>query len=180
MKTLNEEKANLRKQLREAYRAISPTERREKSNLLQERILRELAGTEARRIFCYVSYGWEPETGELIRALLRLGKEVAVPRCRDDGTMDAILIRSMEDLKPGMYGIPEPAADRESCSPGSIDLALVPAMALSPEGKRLGKGGGYYDRYLPKLCCPAWGISFFECPVPAEEHDVRMDRCFTV
>lgn len=66
--------------------------------------------------------------------------------------------------------------------PEAFDLAIVPAVAFDREGYRLGRGGGYYDRYLEQTNCVKAGLCFesFLLPsVPHEAHDVRMDRIFT-
>jgi 5-formyltetrahydrofolate cyclo-ligase len=66
--------------------------------------------------------------------------------------------------------------------PGKIALALVPGRAFDPSGNRLGRGGGTFDRILSGLAAPKWGICF-SCQVveriPAEPHDVRVDRIVT-
>lgn len=60
----------------------------------------------------------------------------------------------------------------------SIDLAVIPGMAFDHKGNRLGRGKGYYDRLLPKLCCPIIGLCFpfqYLDNIPVEEHDRRVD-----
>lgn len=61
----------------------------------------------------------------------------------------------------------------------TIDLAIIPAVAFDPEGNRLGRGRGYYDRLLPRLRCHTIGICFpFQLipHVPHEPHDMRVDE----
>lgn len=60
-----------------------------------------------------------------------------------------------------------------------IDLAIIPGMAFTPQGDRLGRGKGYYDRLLPQLTCPLIGLAFpFQMvdSIPTEDHDVKMDE----
>ena len=114
-------------------------------------------------------------------ALLQ-GRCVGVPLCRGGGIMEAHEIPSWETLVPGAFQIPEPGCGTPVLPPEAFDLAIVPAVAFDREGYRLGRGGGYYDRYLEQTNCVKAGLCFesFLLPsVPHEAHDVRMDRIFT-
>ena len=96
--------------------------------------------------------------------------------------MQAHEIPSWETLVPGAFQIPEPGCGTPVLPPEAFDLAIVPAVAFDREGYRLGRGGGYYDRYLEQTNCVKAGLCFesFLLPsVPHEAHDVRMDRIFT-
>lgn len=87
------------------------------------------------------------------------------------------------DLVPGAMNIPEPAPHTEPVSPCSIDILIVPGVAFTIQGERLGYGGGYYDRYIPQ-CTQARiiALSFEEQLVPAlptEPHDLRIPELIT-
>ena len=73
-----------------------------------------------------------------------------LPRVRSRTEMDWVEIPSLSLLQPGAYGIPEPPADRPAADPGgyAATLALIPCLAAGTDGVRLGRGGGYYDRFL--------------------------------
>ena len=81
-------------------------------------------------------------------------------------------------LQPGAYGIPEPPADRPAADPGgyAATLALIPCLAAGTDGVRLGRGGGYYDRFLAQykgerlLLCPAAALL---ADLPADDWDAR-------
>ena len=145
-----------------------------------ERIMRDVLDSawyrEAKSVFIYVSVGKEPDTHALIRAALRDGKEVYVPRCREKPVMDAVRIFSADELRPGVFGIPEPAADGPR--PGAVGLAVVPCVSVSPRGDRLGHGGGYYDAFLSGHPCRTVCLchkTLMSRDIPAGSRDVPVD-----
>lgn len=131
---------------------------------------------EAKSVFIYVSVGKEPDTHALIRAALRDGKEVYVPRCGEKPAMDAVRIFSPEDLRPGSFGIPEPPAGSPCAQ--RVDLAVVPCVSVSPQGSRLGHGGGYYDAFLSGHPCRTVCLchqALMSRDIPAGSLDVPVD-----
>lgn len=136
----------------------------------------------AKTVFCYVSMPDEPDTAKLIAAALDAGKTVCVPRCYGKGKMDAVPIRSFSELNPGRYGIPAPGADAKALPPSQIDLVVVPCLAAGKDGKRLGHGAGYYDRYLAS--CPGESVclcfdELLTDRIPTDRYDVLMDHVLT-
>ena len=110
---------------------------------------RLLAGPEAARagsVFIYVSQGNEVDTRALIGEFLRQGKTVTVPLITGEGTMEAHRITCAGDLSPGKFGIHAPRSPRPFA--GDPDLAVCPGVAFTARGDRLGRGKGYYDRFL--------------------------------
>ena len=133
----------------------------------------------ARAIFCFVSMPYEADTRKIIRDALSKGKRVGVPRCEGKGIMNAYEIHSPErDLRPGKWSIPEPAADAPLMDPADFSLVLVPCCTAARDGRRLGFGGGFYDRYLFKtnavravLCRERVMCD----DIPINSHDLTMD-----
>ena len=126
----------------------------------------------------------EPDLRPLAEHLLSLGTQVAFPiSIKESLTLDFRLISSLNELKRGAYGIPEPAA---SC-PSPADLAgavcITPALALDMHGYRLGYGKGYYDRFLqshPNV--HSIGVAyrdFIAKELPHNEHDIPLDLIIT-
>jgi 5-formyltetrahydrofolate cyclo-ligase len=82
-------------------------------------------------------------------------------------------------LERNNWGIEEPIPTLcTRIDPADIQMALIPAIAFDQAGHRLGYGKGYYDRLLPQLHCPCYGIGFTEQLVPdslpVEPHDVAL------
>ena len=120
----------------------------------------------------------EPDTAEILRRALADGKRLLLPRVRSKTEMDWVEIPSLSLLQPGAYGIPEPPANIPSADPGgyAATLALIPCLAAGTDGVRLGRGGGYYDRFLAQykgerlLLCPAAALL---ADLPADDWDAR-------
>ena len=126
-------------------------------------------------LFC--SLADEPDTGTVLRRWSD-AKRLAVPRV--EGETMRFCRYDPAAMRPGAFGIEEPGPEAETCDPAEIDLVLVPGVAFSPDGRRLGRGRGYYDRYLAQAGVRAVkiGVCFAHQlteEVPAEPHDVRMD-----
>lgn len=133
---------------------------------------------EARTVFIFVGTKEEINTRPIITDALKQGKRVAVPKCISKGVMEACLIDSLDNLEAGSYGIQEPGNDAVRVQPEEIDLAVIPCCTCSHTGKRLGYGGGYYDRYLGRVA----GMKAVICmerimrdDIPVEEHDQAVD-----
>lgn len=133
----------------------------------------------AKNVFVYVGIGCEVRTDALIEKLISDGKRVYVPLCQGNGEMDAVYIPSLASLKPGRYGIPEPRECGEKAVPEELDIIIVPGVAFGLDGTRLGRGAGYYDRFLSRarkakkiaLC----RVAVLHETVPTEPHDEKVD-----
>jgi len=133
---------------------------------------------------------YHPIPGELdclplVREAWRLGKAVLLPKVsRAERRMAAFRWRSPEDeMTAGSYGIREPARG-EPWPLGELDLVIVPVLACDRRGLRLGRGGGYYDRFLAQdsLRATTCGLAFARQVVdvlPAEAHDVPVEIVVT-
>ncbi|MGE5591871.1 MAG: 5-formyltetrahydrofolate cyclo-ligase [Bacillota bacterium] len=182
-----ESKASLRLRLAAVREGLSPAERAARSHEAAARLLGLPAYRQARSLMVYVSFRTEVETGGLIQAALADGKVVLVPKVqRQPKSLLACRIRRFpEDLQPGAYGILEPApAASEPWPPEQIDLVVVPGLGFDRRGRRLGYGGGYYDRFLagPASRGVAVGLAFAEQVVgalPADPFDRSLDLIVT-
>ena len=115
-------------------------------------------------VLCFAALPDEPDTDAILRRALAEGKRLLLPRVLSKTEMDWVEITALTQLVPGHFGIAEPPADLPPTDPTTLPgrlLALVPCMAAGRDGTRLGRGGGYYDRFLAHytgeklLLCPA-------------------------
>ena len=140
-------------------------------------VLRAPEVRRAATVAAYVSVGTEPGTGPLLSALAETGRPVLLPVLLPDGDLDWAVHTGDADLVRARRGMLEPAGP--TLGPDAVasaDAVLVPGLAVSDRGDRLGRGGGSYDRALARV--PA---STFTCvllhdgevglPVPVDAHD---------
>lgn len=171
-------KQQLRRDFKARRAAMSADEVTRASASIRQHLLALEQVRSARSIFTYVSINNEPDTRQLIQDLLAQGKTVSVPRIDADGRMHAHIIQSLSDLTPSgpeQYRTPVPPEDAPIEPFPGADLTILPGLAFTTAGKRLGMGGGHYDRYLadhpdtfPIALCYAWQVID---DLPAEPHD---------
>ncbi len=176
------EKQELRTQLRKKRREI-PDDLRQK---IDDGIFCNVTACEefssSDTLLLYVSCKGEADTRRILRYALELKKQVAVPRCGENGEMQFFLIGSMEELSPGAYGIPEPVGERLAEITDKT-VCFVPGVAFTQRGERLGQGGGYYDRFLENYPdIRTVGICYSDMlldTLPTEAHDRCVDVVIT-
>lgn len=175
-------KRRLRQEIKERLKTLSEEECQKADREIGERLFGLEAWREAKVVFCYVSTGREVDTSAIIARALEEGKRVGVPLCTAPGVMEVRQIEGMESLIPGFYGIPEPKRDCPLIEPEEIHLAVVPGLSFTADGFRLGYGGGYYDRYLPRVGGLKLALCREKClssHLPTESHDMPMDGVLT-
>ena len=135
---------------------------------------------DAATVAAYVSVGSEPGTGLLLDALVAAGKRVLLPVLRPDNDLDWGLYVGPESLRKAVRGLWEPAGARLGTDAvRTADVVLVPGLAASPSGDRLGRGGGSYDRALARVPAgtPVAVVLYDDevgLAVPTDAHDVRV------
>ncbi len=179
---LAREKKRLRLIAAETLGSLSPGALKEAGEKITAHVLSSLQYRRAASLFIYVSTDREPDTRALVEDAWQSGKAVYVPKCHGQGRMDAVRVYSWQDLVPGAYGIPEPAGDSSDGPFPSIDLAVVPCVCAARDGRRLGRGAGYYDRFLSAHPMPCLCLCFHAMlrdDLPVGPLDARMDAVAT-
>ena len=153
-------KKEARQQVKEWMKKLDKNyiEKADQSIFEQVKELKEFQ--EAKTIFCYASMKNEVDTWQLIALALKQGKNVGVPLCIGKGIM-------------------EPSRRCPILSKEKIDMAVIPCVSADREGRRLGHGAGFYDRFLDGVTFPKILVCYKELmmdQVPTEEHDILMDQ----
>ena len=145
-------KLALRDQLAAARRRIPLPELGEHARAIAAHLLASDDVRRAATVATYVSVGREPGTSVLLDALVDAGKRVIVPVVLPDLDLDWATYDGPESLTRARMGLLEPVTPRLGVDAvATADVVLVPGMAVSPTGDRLGKGGGCYDRALGRV-----------------------------
>lgn len=178
----------LRKKILNLLRNQKEEDRFKKSRRILKKLFAIRKVQQARTILFYASFDGEVETFEMIKQAQRLGKKIALPVVMKDQKkiVPALIENPQEDLQIGHYGIKEPTGVcMRFVELEQIDLILVPGIAFDKKNNRLGRGHGYYDRFLSAVpaSIPAFGLAFdfqvVECLPRPEEHDVKVSRVIT-
>jgi 5-formyltetrahydrofolate cyclo-ligase len=183
-------KGTIRSRLLAARRACAPEQRAAWSAMACEVLVEQIGGADV--VAAYASFGTEPDTGPLLASLYARGIRVLLPILENDMDLswgwysgpDSLVRRIPPGgTRPG--SIPEPAESLGVDAVLSASWIVVPALAVSPEGMRLGRGGGSYDRVLarieasPRAARPRVAALLYPgelgVDLPAEPHDRPVD-----
>ncbi|MBN2584005.1 MAG: 5-formyltetrahydrofolate cyclo-ligase [Planctomycetes bacterium] len=197
---LPEHKSELRRAITVSLSSMTPEIRRQKS----EAICRHVKGIDlyarARTVMAYVALEMEPDPWSLIREMWQAGKRVVVPRVEPpfeeprigylhQRKVIPVLLKPQYvddphdhgELEMTVFGICEPKSAAAAVPPDEIDLILVPCLAFDRHGNRMGKGGGFYDRFLSQngVSAATCGLAFSEqvfghLPVCPHDHPVDL------
>ena len=183
---LREAKLALRRRTLAARDALLPEFRTAASDAIAARISANPEFTRAGAVLLTFPFRSEWDTLPLVRAALADGKTVAVPRVNTKTRMLELhsITEPDRDVGAGHRGVPEPWLHCPRFDYAAIDFVLVPGVAFDAEGRRLGYGGGFYDRLLPLLSsrvarvAGAFDVQIVDS-VPAAPHDIAVDSIVT-
>lgn len=139
-------------------------------------------------IASYLAFDQEVDLSALHEHCWAAGKNLYFPRIDDDTQMTFCAATGVSDLQPGRFGILE--ATGPAVELGTLDLVLVPGVAFDKKLRRLGLGGGFYDRLLQQMketnspqAAPLIGVGYnwqiSRVPLPVEPHDILLDQLVT-
>jgi 5-formyltetrahydrofolate cyclo-ligase len=118
----------------------------DRSEKLGQLFARSEAYRKAKTVYGYLPYNQEVRTVPMLAQALRDGKRVAVPKIYGD-TMKFLYLDDLSKVEKNDMGIPEPIADTPVADDKTA-LVLMPGLAFTKQGDRMGYGGGFYDRFL--------------------------------
>ena len=175
------DKKELRRYIREQKRHFTSQQLGEMSLSIMSSVLTHPRVQEADTILMYHSLPDEVDTHSALDQLLAMGKKVFLPKVVSDTEMTIHEYTGQDSLKPSEpYGILEPITPELSILNSQLSIVVVPGMAFDKQGHRLGRGKGYYDRFLSRVpniyklgvCFPFQMVE----SVPSEETDILMDE----
>lgn len=178
---LDQQKTELRARMRQTLRSMDSADRAEEAVAIRQCLRAWPAWAHARTVLGYLPLASEVDLRPLLAEAIGRGVTVAVPVSDPDGSMRPCRLDSLEpaDLETDGMGIAVPKR-REPVAVASIEVVLVPGVAFDPQGRRLGRGGGFYDRFLPSL--PREAATVAVCfgaqrveSVPAGPTDARVE-----
>ncbi len=176
---------SLKNEYREKYRKARANLSSEEKALLESKIASAFTSTMvykcSSQILLYASMDDEISTWEIAKKALADGKKLLYPKCEGEHEMSFYYASSIEELKSGMFGIPEPTGG-EVYRPNNGDVCIVPGLAYDKYGYRLGYGRGFYDRFLSGFSGVTVGLcysSFIDSCLPRGKYDVKTDVVLT-
>ena len=175
------DKKELRKHFSELRKkAKSP----EKDMAISERLLSDQDVLRADTVLLFASFGSEPDTWNIAGELLKAGKAIGFPRCGTEGKMTFHTVSALSQLieNPRSYGIREPDAALPCPDISGDTVCIVPGLAFTENGGRLGYGGGFYDRFLAEHNVHTIALAYEQCvadKLPEEQHDLRVGKIVT-
>lgn len=170
-------KTELRRQIKEKKRQMTLCQIESASTRLEELFVSSELYRQAKTIYGYLPYNQEVRTTSMLERALQDGKQVAVPKIYGD-EMRFIYLTDLSQVEKGYCGIPEPIADGPVADDPTA-LVLMPGLAFTQKGDRMGYGGGFYDKFLacePEHPTVALCYDFqIVRSLPTQEHDIPVD-----
>lgn len=181
MPSADQQKRSLRKRIGKTVAALTADEKREKSRVICEKTASLPEAADAANFMLYYPLPDEVDTRPLMERLFSAGRRVFLPVTEPGSEIMVVEIREedLHSLVEGHLGIPVPKEGKRS-EPSVIDFVIVPGRAFDRRCNRLGRGGGYYDKFLASLKpgVPKVAIAF-ACQivdeVPVGAHDTPVN-----
>jgi 5-formyltetrahydrofolate cyclo-ligase len=175
-------KLTLRNRMRTVREALPESACDARSSEITKRLFSLAELERASMVLAFASIRNEVRTQASMQAAWAAGKRVALPRVVGD-ELQLYLVDSETVLVEGAFSVPEPPERAAQVQPDEVDFALVPALAVDARGYRIGYGGGYYDKLIPRLrgactCAVAYDFQLVS-EVPQLPFDVAVDLVVT-
>lgn len=177
-------KASIRKKICILREQLPAATRASFSAAITERLLQLPEYRQADAVLGYMNFGAEFASELWVERALADGKRLALPKVNHHiNRLDLYWVDDLENqLAPGLWGIREPVVERceKLAAPDEVEFALLPGVAFTRDGARLGYGGGYYDKLLagmtqrPVLVAAAFALQIVEA-LPQEATDIKVE-----
>ena len=182
---MSDPKATLRQSVSRDVARLTSLERSRKSAQIMERVFNHPLFENARTVLAYDSTEGEVNTQTLLARCIERTSRVTLPRM-EKKTRGLFIhsVTNLNALEATRFGFREPPADSPQIAASEIDWVIVPGVAFDVHGNRLGRGGGYYDRFLARSYLKAVRCALaFECQIvpdiPCLPHDRGVEFIFT-
>lgn len=142
------EKKEIRKNVIGLLKELSPEQKKAQEKMILTSLFHTNEWNKAKIIATTMSQELELDTRPIIEKAWSENKIVVIPRAKKNRIMDFVIYTKDTRLDVSPFGLTEPAADLIAISKSEIDLIIVPGLAFTESGFRIGFGGGYYDRFL--------------------------------
>ncbi len=177
-------KSKLRQEMKQKLAGLDKPLYEDKSFKIAQYLFKEPCWMKANTIGVTISNRPEVDTYQIIRKAWELGKRVVVPKCdAKTKTMTFRELESFAQLERVFFGLYEPIEDcTNEMNINEIDLLIIPGLAYTLKGYRIGFGGGYYDRFLEKYHGFTLSLAFDDqivSDLPIEEHDLPVAKIIT-
>ncbi len=186
--TIPEQKQTLRQRIIATRDKLPASERLRLSHAVIKSVCNLNSYQSAHTVLGYLNFGSELASELWVQQAFADGKRVLLPRVNRAGNhLDLYQVHDLHhDVAPGSWGIREPVAERciKEDAPGTVDFILLPGVAFTLEGTRLGYGGGYYDKLLarmphrPALVAGAFSLQVIQ-EIPQEKTDRKVEWLVT-
>lgn len=171
---ITEAKKTLRRQMRDVKAAITTEEKKNKSTLIFEYIEKQPWFINAKFVMCYWSLPDEVLTHDFCRKWMNK-KIILLPRMTGPDIIPVMFDGTL--AKEPILGVEEPQGP-EFSQIDMINIIIVPGVAFDASGNRMGRGKGYYDKFLLSTKALKVGVCFAEqlvAQIPTDHHDLPMD-----
>lgn len=180
---MTDNKREIREEMKRRLSSLSTIEHTRLSHEIAQNVFALKEWKQAETIGITIAVYPELETKFIIEQAWLEGKRVAVPKCMPrTKELDFRYITSFSELETVYFGLQEPVMTMEHAAKEDISLLIVPGLAFTRKGYRLGFGGGYYDRFLSdykgKLLSLAFELQLMEY-LPIESHDIPVSKIIT-
>lgn len=175
-------KKDIRKEKIGALKELNGTNKQEAEENIYSNLFRSRYWQQASTIALTMAQGFELNTIPIVEEAWRMKKTIVMPRAKKNRVMDFVVYNENTPMMTSAFGLLEPDPALQPIAKEAIDLVVVPGLAFSKDGYRIGFGGGYYDRFLADFSGIKMALVLKEQQIDfwkPESFDIPMDTLIT-